>query len=829
MMRNNQNGLLMRGCVLAVRGALAALVMVPSAYAAEPANDEVRALTRPASKVELGVGYVNHASAKFGEYNGLDDKGAYGIAGFDLRGGASYDSDSAFRWSAEGRNLGLNTRSVDAEVGNQGQFRVNYSYDELQRNYSDDYRTFYQGTGSTTLTLPASFAATPAAARLSAATTTRNGALANWANLQSPYATAACAATGGVPTPACQGPGYLIPAAMHDFDVGTQRKKHNLGASILFAPGWELTASAQRENKDGTKLTGVAFGGPARGVLVPEVINSSTDQFRVGVGYVGEQFFMNANYYASFYRNATDLWTVESPFQGSLLAPSFNNTARLAGAPDNQMHRLSLSGGYNFSKATRLTVSGNYARMTQNESFVTGFPTTWTIPASSANAKVIDTSANSTLVNRSVKDLTLMAVYKYENRDSRTPVYDFKVSGGDAASAPSLFVNEPLNRRTQKLSLDADYALARRQSLRLGYDNEQIRRTADDPVSPFRAETTREHTLRVDYRNNVASSVTGRVGYSRAERTHSDYEDNILLPTVTVAPLPAADPLLPGFQQFFLADRSRDQLRTALNFEASDALSFQTGIDYNRDKYNNFEYGHKKAESWVFKLDGAFAASETLVYNGFYTYENRETQLDSLSIGRGTSVTIIDPPVNPAGSASSCVGYFAASGHLPADEGTDPCRKWTEKQRDKVHTFGFGAKATNLMGGKLELNADLAYSRGRTPIDVTGGSYFSNGNTATAPTAALPYNNIWIQAQAFPDITSNMIDLRLSGVYKLGKSSALRLNYLLRRLRSSDWQYDAYANSALGVLAIPVYPGNNMMSPNYSVQAVGVSYLYAFR
>lgn len=558
-----------------------------------------------------------------------------------------------------GRNLGLNTRSVEAEAGNQGRFRVTYSYDELQRNYSDDYRTFYQGSGSTTLTLPASFAATPAAARLSAATTASNGALSNWANLQSPYATAACAATGGVPGAAGQGPGYLIPAAMHDFDVGTQRKKHNLGASILFAPGWELTASAQREDKDGTKLTGVAFGGPARGVLAPEVINSVTDQFRVGVGYVGAQFFMNASYYASFYRNAIDLWTVESPFQGALLAPSFNNTARLSRAPDNEMHRLSLSGCYNFSKATRLTLSGNYARMTQNESFITGLPSTWTIPASSANAKVINTSVNSTLVNRSVKDLTLMAVYKYENRDSRTPVYDLKVAGGDAASAPSLFVNEPLNRRAQKQSLDADYAVARRQTVRFGYDNEQIRRTADEPETPFRAETTREHTLRADYRNNVATSVSGRIGYSHAARTHSEYEDNILLPMPTVAPLPAADPLLPGFQQFFLADRSRDQLRTALNIEASDTLSFQAGIDYNQDKFKNLAYGQKKAGSWVFKLDGALAASETLVYNGFYTFENRETELDSLSIGRGTSITIIDAPVNPAGSTRAAASAIS--------------------------------------------------------------------------------------------------------------------------------------------------------------------------
>ncbi|WP_136416641.1 MtrB/PioB family decaheme-associated outer membrane protein [Herbaspirillum sp. ST 5-3] len=831
-MNSNQSSFAVRASVIAVRAALAAFAVLPAVHAAEADNDEVRALTQPSKQVEVGIGYVNHASDKFGEYNGLHKDGAYGIAGFDLRGGGSYDSDNAYRWSVTGRDLGLNTRRLDIDAGEQGRFRFTYTYDELERFYSDQYQTFYDGAGSNALRLPASFAATPAASRVSS-TANANAALSNWGNIQSPYATSACAAaalSGGVygapTTAACRGPAYLIPAAMHNFDVETQRTKHNLGLSVILAPGWTASASATHELKDGTKLTGVSFGGPGRGgVLVPEPINSSTDQLRASVGYAGEKGHITFGYYGSFYKNSTDVWTVENPLTGNLLNSAFSNNARMIGAPDNEMHRLSLSGGYNFTKLTRLVVNGNYQRMTQNESFLTGLPSSWSVPAASANAKVIDTNINATLTTRPMNNLGLSATYKFEDRDNRTPIRELLVIGTDQAAAPNLIENEPLNRRSNQLILDADYSFARRQAVRFGYEWQEVKRTSTAEENPFKADTTRENTFRLDYRNSVSAAVTGRVGYSHAQRRSSEYEENILLPVPTVPPALAADPLLPGFRMFYLADRNRDQLRSALNFQVSDAFSLQTGVDYNRDDFNNSPYGLKNSNSWVLKLDGAYAASEKLVFNAFYTYEDRKSQLDSLVIGRGNSTTILDAPAHVAGAA--CTGYFAAAGHLPSDEGTDTCRQWTADQTDKIHTIGFGAKASKLMNGKLDLGFDLAYSYSRTPIDVSGGFYTSNGNPAT--TAAGGINNVWVAAQSFPDITSNVIDLRLNGTYKVGKASAVRLSYLYRRLRSEDWQYDAYTKSALGALAIPIVPGIGITSPNYAVQAVGVTYIYTFQ
>jgi hypothetical protein len=49
---------------------------------------------------------------------------------------------------------------------------------------------------------------------------------------------------------------------------------------------------------------------------------------------------------------------------------------------------------------------------------------------------------------------------------------------------------------------------------------------------------------------------------------------------------------------------------------------------------------------------------------------------------------------------------------------------------------------------------------------------------------------------------------------------------MYRRLKSSDWQYDAYSGNAV---AIPTFIGTGMTSANYNVNALGVAYVYSFR
>ncbi len=801
-MRSLQSRFTMRSLATAVHAALAALALGPGVAAAE--EDEVIDLTRPVSSVEVGALNVSKDSAKFGEYSGLNEKGGYAIGNFQLYGRG--DEASAFRWRLFGSNLGLDSRSVQGDAGNQGRWRVTFGYDQLPRNYTDEYVTLWRGGGSSELRLPDGY---PAAATRLSATNSAGALLANWNNIQSPNATAT--STGG-------GPAFVIPANLERFDVGTERKRGNAGVSVVLGPGWEFRAGVKHEEKDGTKLTGVNIGRfSGVSALLPEPISSTTDQFEAAFAFAGKQGHFNVGYYGSLFRNDIGLWTVENPGANNAV---LNNVARLQSYPDNQLHQLNFSGGWKFSPATRLLVSGAWSRMTQNDDFIANpVGATWVVPEASSHAKVINTNLLARVTSQLTKDLNLLAAVRYDDRKNKTPIEEFFTTGGDTAGASTRFENEPINRRLQQVNLEADYRLGRGQGVRGEYEWQEIKRSSSAEESPFRADRTRENTLRAVYRNSLSESVTGRISYAYSERRVSEYIPGNPRPESPPAPLPAADPLLAGFEQFFLADRDRHKLRSAVNFQANDAVSVQGTLDYNRDTYPSSQYGLKESKSWVFGVDSALAVNERLSFNVFYTYEDMKMQLDSLAIARGVTTTTLVPHV----SGPPCAPYTNAAGTLPDDYFTDPCRQWTESQGDKIHTLGVGARYRGLLAGRLELSGELAYSKAKTPIAVMGGTYY---NTAVPNSST---GNVFVAAESFQDITSEFTQLRLTGTYALDKRSAVRVMYMYGRLKSSDWAYDAYANSILGVLAVQNYIGPGITSPNYNVNVIGVSYIYRFR
>ncbi|RIZ72035.1 MAG: hypothetical protein D0530_00800, partial [Methylococcales bacterium] len=147
---------------LAVQCALLTAVALPLNAVADDAD----ALKRPTNSVEFGSLYSSQNSARFGQYNGLNDGGFYGLGGFDIRGGDGYDDskNSALRWKLNGSNLGTTSRNVDGSVGDQGKWKVNLGYDELQHNITDSYQTPLQGSvGGNNFTLPSNFGTVNAA------------------------------------------------------------------------------------------------------------------------------------------------------------------------------------------------------------------------------------------------------------------------------------------------------------------------------------------------------------------------------------------------------------------------------------------------------------------------------------------------------------------------------------------------------------------------------------------------------------------------------------------------------------------------------------------
>ena len=867
-MRTSQKHFKTRASVLAVRGALVALIVTQPAIAAE--SEEVLALTQPTNTVTIGVGNVDKSSFKFGEYNGLNKKGAYLIGGIELRGGDSFDSAGVTRWRLFGNDLALDSPSVSGEYSQQGRFRISASYDGIQRNQYDTFRTIYSGIGSTTLTVapllnaanhPAPIGGISTGSSSAANVTTVTNAtianlLANFNNIQAPNrspgtlaapnnvaATSAADANAGM--------GWLIPAAMQNANISTERRRGNVAVDVKLTDHWGFKVSAFSETKEGLKLTGVGSVDTGHGVTVAEPLQYTTNLFSAGFNYVDANSHLDVGYAGSIFKNDVNTWTADSIWTNNAVQDNVN---RMIGAPDNEYHQFKVAGGYNFTKATKLAISASRAFSTQNEAFIANGPL-WYVPASSANAKVVNTNFVAKLTSRLSGNLDVLASIRYEDRDDRTPYIQTVSTGRDARGTASTtspcgpgalpetaaikvagltcYDNSPINIRQEHVVLEGNYRFARGQAFKFGYEWQKIKRNSDvEGQDPYRADETKENTLRLQYRNSMGESLTGRIGYDYSQRRHSEFE---LVEPLGGALGAAVEPMLPNLINYIVGNRNRDRLRSSLEFQASEKLTLIAGFDYNNDKYiDDGFYGRKAAKSSILNLESSYAASDNLSLSAYYTYEDQKSTTGSLAILRATNVVTAATP-NPLNAPANCRAYPSIAGYSatgsainygsPSDYNSDPCRIWSETQADKVHTFGvaFKAKASS----KLDLDGMFAYTSASTPISLTGQQIISNGLTIGAyGSNPAVNNNLFIPVASMPDSKSTLWDLRVAGRYAIDKMSAVRVAYGYRKLTSTNAQWDAYAANPV---AIQGYVGTGITSPNYKVNVVSVAYLYSFR
>jgi MtrB/PioB family decaheme-associated outer membrane protein len=896
-MKANQGRFSIKPSVAAVRCALVAMAIAPGVYAAdaEGIDPAVAALTQPASRIEAGIGNVSKDSAKFGEYNGLDKKGAYGILNLDVRGGGYGSDDDATRWRVTGTDLGLDTRNLTGEYGQQGKFRIDFGYDELRRNRSDTYQTPYLGAGSGNFTLPANWLA-PRVPQVNA----------NNINFRSfsPVTGLAPALVNGVPTSpttAQQATVNNILAndvpAFQNVDLHTKRERYDGGFSYSISPQWEVKAGMRHEDRTGYKpMSTVSSQVSEFAATLPDPIDQTTDQYNLSINFTGDKAFFQAAYYGSIFKN-----NIQSVTWQDINDPT--KSATMSSAPSNQYHQLGMTGGYRFSNTTRLVVNGSMARATQNEDFLTVAQNSQLplgVPTQSLNALVVTKAFNIKLTSRPIKDLNLSAGYKYDDRDNRTPIntYIFQDANEARAAAASpfnaalglapntlasninIYNNRPYSKTVNQANLDASYRLAKGQSLSGGYEFQKIDRSCTGSwIDCADANTTKENTGRIEWKATLAETLTGRVSYAYSERKVDNYNEDAFLALVPMAnvlgvggaatngttvatqsalayiiangltgygPLAGFSPPytgntliygnnggiipqalygsrnnineLPGMRRFNMADRNRNKVRSMINWEVSEKLSFQGGVDLNKDDYDNSVYGLTSARSYAFNFEGTFAASDDLSASLFYTFEDIRSRSagDAYGANSGASnvngATAIDPAV-----------CFATILDRNLSGKQDPCLNWTTDMRDKVDTLGFTVRKTGLLGGKLRLGGDIVFARQTTDIGVNGGSYVNNP-LAIAGAPAGTVAAFFIAAQNLPTVTVKTTTVRLNGQYQIDKQSAVGAIYMYQRMTGVDW---AYAGMQFGTGSN--YLPTNEQAPNYTVHVVGVSYTYRFR
>ena len=757
---------------------LTSIAFMTTAYAApdtigsDKDADALAELTRPQSKIEIGAGSLSDNSFTAGNYTGLDKQGGFLIGNFDLRGSQySYGNanDDKTRWRLTGANLGLSSRSLSAEYGRQGAYRITFGYDEIPRRRSDSYQTPFLGAGSANLTLPAGFV---------------RGA-----------------DTGAMST---------LASGMQPYGVQVKRQRSEIGVSYWLSREWELRAGLRNDDSDGAKLRGAEFGsngGNPRSVALPEPIDSSTQLIDASLAFSGDTHRFTLSYHGSLFKNNVGSLSWQNPYTSapwvggpSGLPANFPlPNGRTGVAPDNQFHQLAAGGAYDFSSSTRLTLAGSRGRMTQNEAFLpyTINPglTTTALPRTSLGGLVETTFLNAKLSMRPLRSLSVTASLRYEDRDNKTPQSEYIYIGGDIQLQPQpgsnsdrIRTNLPRSRRQEQMTLEADYRLSSATAIKAGWDRDDVKRTFAE------VEHATENTYRVELRQGGTGPWTANAGYARLERRGTQYLHNFsFLSSYTsaafIGALAAANGCrvlidcirnAPLQNKFYLADRDRERSRLMIGFMPDAAFSLQARVDVNRDRYPRSPYGVTDATSWSAGADLGYVFNDDFSTTLFYTFENNRSRERSRQI-------------------------LSANTAIPSNADSD----WLNQLVDKTSSIGFGMRYKGLLGNRLALNADAIAVRGRTPISTTVG-----------PAVPPPQN----PAAAFPDLSTRSDNINFTARYAVDQRSTARLTYFYRRLNSADWAYQQ-----VGVSTLTNLIGTNEVAAHFTVHGVGVSYIRSFR
>jgi len=649
-----------------------------------PDPEQVEELTQVRSEIEAGIGYVSDDSFKFGKYTGLEKQGAFGVLNLDLRGRGPYDGDSAKYWSLTGSDLGLSSRSLKYEQGEQGNYKMFLEYDQLPSFRSDSAQTIFNGAGGTNLTLPA----------------------------------------GWVPSGTTAGMTQLWPN-LKDVDIEQERRKVGVGFGKAFADKWDFKLSYKDEVKEGIKTVGAVIGnsgGNPRSVLLPEPIDYVTRQLDAILSYADARKQFQMGYYLSLFNDKNDSLTWQNPYSAitgwdTSAGYAAGGQGRLALPPDNEFHQVSASGGYNLTDKTRVSADVALGRMTQNQAFLpyTVNPTlaasvTQPLPRSSLNGQIDTTLVNLKLASRPTADFHWNASLRHDDRDNKTPRDEYVYIGGDsqtqntAATSDRRRYNEPYSFTENQLKVDAGYKLMKRTELSAGYQFSDTERTYSE------REEAKEHTYKLGLRSHFSDTLSGGLRLSRADRSGSTYvgEEPFLSghPPGYTSTVPGGWINHPDMRKFNLADRTRDKLALFASLTPVEKMMVGFNVSYAQDDYSASEMGLTASKIGQYTVDATFMASEAITLYSFYSYEDLRADQDGRSF---------------------------AGGATKLATATDPTRDWFAKHHDRVSTFGAGVKHA-IAKNKFDIGADYIYAASKSDVDVTVGSSL----TATRPLPTSP-------------------------------------------------------------------------------------------
>ncbi|HUX91857.1 MAG TPA: MtrB/PioB family decaheme-associated outer membrane protein [Gallionellaceae bacterium] len=669
---------------------LLALSVLAAFGSAHAEDEEIEQLTRPESSVSVGVGAASGDSrdrAIYGQYNGRRLEGSNLLLDIDVD--VVKRDDTMGLWTNfKGSNLGLDNQELNFSQNKQGDWKYSVDYSELVRR---DPRTI-------------------------------NSVLVNALSTASTVASLATPGTGP------------------NLNLDIRRKATSLSAEKWLTSNLMFEASVKNEDRKGARLsgTGVACMPPgfssipcstitAAMLMLPEPINSTTQQFEAKLNYSGEKYLVSGGYYGSFFSNAngslspllsgnlvnpdgTPLDTTVAP--GSTVAAYLQQPVALP--PDNQAHQLYVSGNYAFTPTTQATFKYAYTHATQNEDFggagLTG------APAGVSNlGGVLDSNlAQFGVTARPMAKLSMLANLRYEEKADKTPLALY-----DGAYTNNLNSSRKLNGKLEgsyqfpenvRATLGVDYARVNRE---LPVSTSSIMNTTLSPLAGLREET-RELGYRAELRRSLSETINAAISYGQSAREGGGW--------LSIGTYNAA-----GAYPVTMVDRKRDKVRVSADWTATDNLSLQFMLEDGKDTYTApIDKGLRDTGMKSYGIDAAWTLSENWKLTGY--------------VNQGVQTLHVDHNV----------GYLA--------------------ELENINT-SVGVGVAGRPASRLEFGGDLSFMED------------SNRYKQSMATGAA------IVGGGLPDVTYRVTSLKLFGKYALLKNADLRVDLVRQVVQFDEWTW----------------------------------------
>jgi MtrB/PioB family decaheme-associated outer membrane protein len=575
---------------------------------------------------ELGATYVSEDAARFGNATGYDEEGGYVLAA----GTGQYDTD-AYRMQWDLLDLGLDSRVVEISGGAPGTYEYRIEYSELPYRRFDTTDTVFRQAGDEALVLPD-----------------------DWVR---------AGTTGGF---------TALDASLIDRNIESDRQSLQVGGEFSGVERLTLSADYRRTERDGHSIVGASFFNSA--ALLPARFDERTDTVDVGAAYRLNRGFIELSWTGSFYDNTDRAWRWDNPYLGAA-------EGQVAQAPDSDAQTITLAGAYGFAANTVLSLSAALGEIEQDESLLAYSidpSLAGPLPRSSIDGKVDTTHVDLRLTSRPWEFLRLKGVYRYDDRDNRTPVAQWSRVITDLFASGETEDNRPYDFKRTRLELSAAarfdwWSWLEPFEFEGGYERVETDRTLQEV-----AEQTEDGGWgRVRWRASGAE-VSLRAGASRRDTDHYD---------AGVAAALEQNPLL---RKYTLAYRYRDfcELRATLGWPGQ-PITFGGEAFYASDDYTESPLGLRKSDDRRFAADVTWAVTEraSLYLQGGYE------DLESRSVGSESF------------------------------DGAD----WQSQHRDRFRTLGAGldfGTAADRFGTRVA----FTYAEGHGDVDVTsalsgGGAY----------------------------------------------------------------------------------------------------------